>query len=786
MTHALHLRRYRRLGTLFLAFVPVITLAQQSEPAQQNQLEEINVTARKVEENIMSVPLAITALSADALEVRNLINPEQLSQFTPGFYQQDSNSASSGRTDRSFQTLVFRGLNVANNSGLTSGGSLFIDGAPVTALTAAGFADLERVEVLTGPQSVYFGRSTFAGAINYVTRDPDMEKFGGRVAAQFSSYNSTNDTLSLEGPIIPDKLAVRFTAYHDIQGGNWTNSANPQERLGEQGTDSFSLSIVAKPIEGLKIKGYFNYYEDKDGPPAQAAFNPDQATCHPNGGNYFCGKIPRLGTQFISAYDVVSPIIQSQIFENVNKLPILFDPAENDAFGLHRWAYQGDVIASYDWDSGYNFTSISAYHGQRWQAVDDLDWRDAENLPNPYYGTVPGVLPFINVTSLIQTRGHDWSQEFRFTSPQSNPLRWTVGANYLDAETNTVGLVTLDFGRIGLGAGNPQIVHTTGIFGGVYYDFLPKWTLSFESRYQFDTVISVSDMLFDQNTFRSFTPRVTLDYKLQENSSLYALWSRGDRPGGFNVFPTATPVQLAYIQRVSGATGTYAQEQLDNYEVGFKNHFLNNTASVRVAAYYGILKNEQESTNVQVFAPNGQISNGYNATISIGKTDIFGVEFQADWLATNHLSFSSTFDWSGSDIKQYVCADCLTYSSGSANVTGKKFDNVPEFSGTLSAQYTDHLMGDYDWYGRVDDIYTGKVFADLDNTAYIGASDRVNLRVGFKDKAVKLEGFVTNLTNNLTYTGTSYGSDNITFANTQLRVGLPQKRAFGVRADYSF
>jgi iron complex outermembrane receptor protein len=143
-------------------------------------LEEIVVTARKVEENLMTVPLAITAFSAQAIENQGIKQLTDVMRVTPSFNFVNQQGGS-GRNDRSANALVFRGLYLANNVGVSAGGQLFIDGAPVLGAQPPPIADVARIEILQGPQSAYFGRSTFSGALNFIMKEPG-EEFGGKVS----------------------------------------------------------------------------------------------------------------------------------------------------------------------------------------------------------------------------------------------------------------------------------------------------------------------------------------------------------------------------------------------------------------------------------------------------------------------------------------------------------------------------------------------------------------------------------------------------------------------------
>ena len=212
------------------ALITSLMLPGVAAMAQSLVLEEIVVTARKIEENLMEVQLAITAFSAQDIESRNMKDLNDISSFTPSFNFANQQGGS-GRNDRSTNSLTFRGLFLGNNIGLSAGGQLFIDGAPVIGAQTPSISDVERIEVLKGPQSAYFGRSTFAGAINFVTRDPGDE-FAGRINAEYSEFGSHDLALSLEGPIVEDKLAIRVGARSVHEGGYYKNFVDPTQDFG--------------------------------------------------------------------------------------------------------------------------------------------------------------------------------------------------------------------------------------------------------------------------------------------------------------------------------------------------------------------------------------------------------------------------------------------------------------------------------------------------------------------------------------------------------------------------
>ena len=148
--------------------------------AQQLALEEITVTARKRDETLLDVPLSITALTAAQLDKYNLQSMEEMSRMTPGMFYTDFGGT--GRQDRASSQYVVRGLSINNYSQSSAAAVLFIDGVPIYSGNTPGTLDIERIEVLKGPQTATFGRNTFSGAISVTTRDPGDEWSGRAVA----------------------------------------------------------------------------------------------------------------------------------------------------------------------------------------------------------------------------------------------------------------------------------------------------------------------------------------------------------------------------------------------------------------------------------------------------------------------------------------------------------------------------------------------------------------------------------------------------------------------------
>jgi iron complex outermembrane receptor protein len=770
-----------------------------SAQAQQLALEEIVVTARKRDESLMEVPLAITAFTSETIEAAGLTSLAEVSALTPGLFSVTQVGGGSGRNDRSSKQVTLRGFSI-------SPGLLFVDSAPVLGGGTPEISDLERIEILKGPQSAYFGRSTFSGAINFVTKDPANE-FKGRAKLEYSSFGSTDNSVTVEGPIIKDRLALRVTGHYVNRGGQYTNFADPGVKLGQQSTLSLTGQLVFTPTDQLKVKIYATRFRDDDGPPAQIAMKPPvDMNCNlggrKNGGLWYCGDIPtanQFPEEYISGRWIIDGPVRASLIDNDAGFPTAFDPRYLQHGGLKRDSFQSNMVIDYDFENGYNFTSITALRKEKNHQNSNLSFRDSTGQPNPLFGIIPGVSPTVLWYVVVQSKNRDFSQELRVTSPEDRDLRFVAGANYLSF-TNPGGagvFGTTPIGDLVLSSTTLRTSRTPALFGGVYYDVTDDLTVSGEIRYQWDkvkrqalttsqgTLIPGGGPLFEE-TFTSFSPRVTVDYTINDDNMVYALWSRGFRPGGFNVNLAVQPPSVLAQFTDLGVGIAFEEERLDNFEIGFKSTWLDGRAQTRIALYKEFWRNGQTPINIIFTLPTGGV-NQITAVSNVGAVNLEGAEFEADFQVTEEFNMSATFGYTDSNIKIFTCGDCLNVY-GSTDGTGNRLPQAPKVSWSLSGQYTDRLIGDYDWYGRVDYTRRGSFWVSYANRASVGDKTNVNLRLGIRKDDLSLEAFVKNLTNDKTaVTGTLGPEALFTIASdTEIRYGLPDKRMFGIRANYNF
>lgn len=764
-------------------------------------LEEVVVTARKRAENLLDVPVAVSSMSSDTIAATGVKSITEISQFTPGLTSQGQGAG--GLPDRSANRLVFRGLS-------TSFGTIFINGAPYTGNNSPDVTDLERFEVLTGPQSVYFGRSTFSGAINLVTRRPSND-FDGRATAEVGTDGLYELRGVVEGPLFRDVVTARLSLRHYEFGGQYRSAVN-NLRLGKQQTDNVSLAVAATPTSNLNLSLFYTYSRDNDGHPATAKLQTFGTTpllnCNLGGtSRYFCGKLPSLSginPAQIGDNIVVTDLIRSALVDNTLLNIGGFDLGPSlDHFGLRRDIHHVNSRVDYATDGGWQVSALGSYTHTSLTNLRALIGRDTSNVPNPFRTPATAALQpaFIQLAGLAKREVNDLFGEFRVASPQDKRLRATAGASYFKVYgPPTVGHLMTNVGPLPstFDGGTDSGVRTPAIFGGLYFDIADDLTLSGEARYQWDKISQQAVFPvpgpFLEKTFRSFSPRVTIDYKVAPDQMLYATFSRGFKPGGFNaVLPTLNPVLAAQVP--PGFNTFYDEEQLDNYEIGHKGSWLDRRLRTTLAVYYMQLTNGQVTT--PVFLP-GPPATPVNLVNNVGKVNLWGAEFSGDLLVNENLRVSGSVDYNDNEIKRSVFPDGV-FIQGTTNVSGNMLDHVPKWRLSLSPVYAfDGPFGGRTSL-RLDWLYSSKWFTDNGNSAYVGGRHLVNVRATFEHgDRLMFEAYVKNLFNDDTfyealrapetlYSATPPGlTPVITPTLNTIFLGLPEKRRFGAKVSVRF
>lgn len=756
------------------------------DSADSLRLEEITVTARKREESLLDVPLSITALTADTLSAFNIRDLNDLQRITPGFTLSE---AIGFRRARDGYTLVMRGLNVGNSAGLQSAATIFVDGAPLIGGRPSSFHDVERVEVLKGPQTAYFGRATFSGAINLITRDPGNE-WGGQVTGELTQFGGSDALLSVEGPIIQDKLAFRIAGRNMIRGAQYTERTQ-NGPVGGRDTESGSLTLLYTPNDRLRVKVFGEYAEFHDTQSAVFDFPMNEfANCRAGSSttlNWICGEPPPLS---IALSRVGFPAVVDSRFQQTIVPLSVYGKLLLDT-GDHLFSGNTTARANVDYQLANNWTLSGnvAYSKQKVQSLE-------ESTQDNRFGFFPCPLPagcgrpFGQYIFLIDQDRLDRSAELRLSSGQEQRFRWLVGVNYSFARANVVSngeIPTVAPTTFGLNS--LTTTETEGIFAGLNFDILENLTAGLELRYQEDTVFlnpnrRLASQRTVEDTFKSTTPRVSLQYDFGAGKMVYASYAEGVRPGTFNGALLARPqFVIDLLQSQFNVQVPVEEETLKQFEIGLKGRFLEDRLQGTVAIYKGELVNQQVSQSIFVNTP--QLTTTIGFINNAGQTDIQGIEIEGSFLVTDRLRVDGGFGYYDTEIIKDSCAQCVRIAGTLTSSHGNRLDGTPVSSGNLAATYTLPLSGERNWFNRAEYFYTGKAYGDRLNLSYTRAANVFNLRTGLVNGPFDVEAYVLNVFDNDTMQNVLLNTDLPSFG-IALKAGLPDRRQWGLRGTFRF
>jgi iron complex outermembrane receptor protein len=770
-----------------LAALPGIASAQGDAPVAVD-LQEITVTARKRGETVQDSPLTLQAFSATQLEDRGVQNLADLSKFTPGLtYNQG--------TARSFADFSIRGMTQSfvpgdNRRDLVT---IFFDGVPYIGTPGGiGSEDLERVEVIRGPQSALFGRATFGGAISMITTTPGDE-FKGRVQATAGSYGDYRLGAAVEGPIIREILSGRVLVEGSEFDGFYRNAFGG--RLGESSQRYVATSLNFTPTEDFSLKLRYADRNDLDGPAASTLIArwPEHNcgpfpgfTARPLGGLPPGFTLPLARRAFCGELRAPNGPVGINTTTPAASVPRL--PFSDHEMDLDHTLISG--VADWTILGGHTLTAIASTQDFEFRNLQDFE-RAPEDRYQIYYQNI---------------QAQD-TYELRLTSPAEQRFQWMVGLARLDAEfLNFSGFI--NGALFGAAAGGPPLPFaqnfqgslTDSVFASLGFDVTDRLNVSLEARYQEDTITSGigTPTEFDVVTPATL-PRLLLRYELSDQTNLYGNFARGNQPTqGYAPFFQLTPAQQAVAQ-ANGVDSTAPEAKVDNYEIGLKHRSADGRWFANVSLYYlewigrqGVralqidLNNDGQITLLP--APLGEVFNA--VPFAAGDSNTRGVEIDGAVNLTERISVGGNLAYADVEITKSLNDPIPLRLFGITDSRGRVFPYAPELSGAAFAQYDGSWTEGRDWFVRTDATYIGKRYDTIANLAYVPGQLRFNLRAGVRSDKWQVDAFVNNLFDDDTLEASRYNSDSAAdpqfFQLVASEAVLPNRRQFGVTATFRF
>ncbi|HVY85449.1 MAG TPA: TonB-dependent receptor [Caulobacterales bacterium] len=674
------------------AFAQTNQDAQTAQSANPAAVEEVVVTAQRREEQLINVPIAITAIGANEIQNINAGYMTDVGIKAPNVIMDQSSIS---------PRISIRGVTSQSNinAGFPPAVGVYVDevyqGRDPTFNTI--LSDVERVEILRGPQGTLYGKNTIGGAINIITRDP-TEDFEFRSDWTVGNLGLLQGRASISGALVPGAVTARLSLAHRQRDG-WLKDTTTGQDLNDISADAARLVVATQFSPTARGRFAVDYFKE-DGTSAL-----------------------ETGPAVLNTAVTILASIPTQ---NPNDNVVQLDGDESAVRELHGYSARFD----FDLDVA-TLTSISSYRNYTSNFGDDSD-----GLP-------------INAFNVgREENGENFSQEFRLTSNGDGPWSWITGLYLYNENTENNRRIQLGPAFPYLLAGNaaafayPTYTGEQGrtestiegfswaLFGSTTYDITPSLHVSGGLRYTHEN----KDFSYIQRYTQTYTagpgpslipnfavniPRrnetyddgrltgdLSISYDLGQDQMLFARYSRGFKAGGFQTDVISPPFNPA-------TQFGFAPETVDNYEVGYKSFWFDRQLELNLAAFHMDWHDKQE----QVFTGlSFVIANAASATSD-------GVEVEFTARPTRSLTLDGNLAYLDAHYDSFV---------GNPTAVGRPIPNQPKYSGSLGAQWVHPAFSGVDIFARVDAIYRDKSFVDVSTSLTNEALTTFNGRFGFQ------------------------------------------------------
>jgi iron complex outermembrane receptor protein len=748
---------------LAIAGAAAFATGVQAQEQEAQRLEEITVTARRVEENLQDTPIAITAITGAALEERQVFSTDMLDQLVPNL-QFANNAPLAGNNSSS--AVFIRGIGQTDpTSTVDPGVGMYIDDVYMGSAVGGTMTlrDIANVQVLRGPQGTLFGRNTIGGAVLMSTVDPG-DDFGGKVRAGFGDDNLLDGFLAMDVPF-GESLKTRWSLGLRKQDGYVTRPDGTD--LGDTNTITALTKWVWKPNANIKGVFAFDYTKsDENGSPLVFAAINEAAT------------FPRVASQDAGCPGVVFP--------TSGPVPMINDPRcandfqaagpykNNGTEPLKSWLrnWGGSLNFSFDLSDAVLLKSITAYRAIDWVGV-----RDADNTP----------LTILNTH--YDVTGDQFSQELQLTY-KTESLVGVFGLYYFKQTSDDIVTVDLNPPPPGVqhDSDNTKVDNESwAAFTQWTYNFNDMFSATVGGRYtsdkkgaypdQFDLAtpnIKQVPVQWYSDTFTSFTPSGSVSLKWNEDAMTYLSYSEGFKGGGWNSHFNAV---LTAAQQA--ALHPFKPEEAQTIELGTKLDLADNTVRLNLAIFSSNYKDMQLTYRGP--APAGVAPFVTNA----GKTSIDGAEAELTWAPTSALLIESSVGYLDATIDKLTAIPFAVLPPGL--VEGNRLPYAPEWTAHVGIGYTAHA-GNMEIVPRIDASYQSQTFFDATDTVEIAQNDgvtTVNLQVQVRGADSKWR-FTAGVNNATDETYAVAGNSSLTTGSGYAEVAYARPREWFANFEYDF
>lgn len=702
-----------------IKFLPVLVTLSSFSVSAAPVLEEIVVTAQKRAQNLNDVSATVNAFGQEQINALGLLQPADIAAYSPGVYIKPTVGDQN-------PVITIRGVGFNDFTSIQSpGAGVYVDQVvvPFHPMMSFQLLDLERVEVVKGPQGTLYGRNSTAGAINFVSQKPSQE-FSARARFDYSRWDTSDIEAAVSGAV-SDKLSARVAVSKYDRGDSYQrNRAQPNDDIGQKDRLAYRVSFL---------------WEDDD---FDALFNV-------HGG---FDKSGQTALEHLASFDAVTfaepcapvaagrraegPCVNAGGYSDNDNDPHTGDYSVANA-GVDNKAIGAGLVMNWQMSDSMMLTSVTGFDTYERDQLQDID---------------ASPMVFIDVT--FQDDTDSFSQEFRL-SQESDQLNWVAGVFYSDDSVDALQSVAIG-DLVGVANATANITNVQdsqsfAIFANADWRLSEQITLLGGLRYTDEEkswhggsvapVLGVNNLSANDISDTDVSGRVGLEYRPNDEWLVYVKASKGFRSGGFPGGFAAVPQSLQ----------PFDSEQVFAYEAGFKVSLLKGAMQLNTAAYYYDWQDLQT-----------QFSESRGGFISLfltnaGDAKITGIDIDLDWALTDNILLQGGINVMDSEI-----------SSNDVRLDGKTLANAPELTYNLRLEYRVDVSK-YELLMAVDASYTDDRFFTTDNEPVFQGDDYMlsNARVALKpqdgmwqlalwarnitDEEYRTEGF-----NQFNFAGSSY------------------------------
>lgn len=658
-------------------------------------LDEITVTAERRESTLQDTPIAISAVTGENLERSSIFDTEALSYSVPGLNVQRDVVGKA----------VIRGVGTENFTvGGDPGVAVYNDGAYMARTSTAifDFFDVDRIEVLRGPQGTLYGRNAVGGVINVISNAPSDE-FEARGNFTYGNYDAIRLEGAVSGPIT-DKVRARIAGLFSKRDGFTENIFPGLESRGLDELDTKDLWALRGRVdvdftENLTLELIGDVYRDDSNPPAFWYTDATLPWQSPT------SVYPRGLRTVSQGYELTTPGVTDLAVGQANR---------QDQTGL---------TARVKWDAdGFTVTSTTAYRDIEFDWINDGD----------------GLSDFL-VVYFQRDLSEQFTQDLQIASNGDGPFQWIVGGFFLTEDAEGVYAIPLGpaFGDFTIVYDGTNKTDAYGVFVEGKYSF-GDFSLTAGARYSDETKNATLDFAFasaaapgplansvvasfDQEaSFNAFTPRFVLDWRATDETLLYASVTRGFKSGGFSL--------------LDNPLNSFNEEFIWSYEIGTKSRFFDDRLEFNTSAFYYDYTDQQLS----------QVTNLATQTTNAGSSTVWGVEAEFKALVTDNLQFDGNFAYLDTEFDLFCTNDTRDLTRpidtvncpGTPNLAGNELPRAPNIQSNLGVLYTKDFSNNLTSFGRFEWQYTGDQFFSVFNRPNIAQDgfSVFNASLGFGDQ----------------------------------------------------